>query len=113
MGMERTGEQGDIKLIDVDSAQLFAILQVPPIPGMPVGTMCVPQTSFHNSMHFLLIYFTIILFFFGIIFFCSVTSDITREQAAGLFDCVLADAAMAHVHGAQGRDHSRLEPLRP
>jgi hypothetical protein len=33
------GKQGDIKLIDVDSAQLFAVLQVPAAPGMPAGPL--------------------------------------------------------------------------
>jgi hypothetical protein len=45
------GKQGDIKLIDVDSAQLFAVLQVPAVPGMPAGPLYAhPMRSLHTTI---------------------------------------------------------------
>lgn len=35
------GKQGDIKLIDYESSQLFAVLQIPTLPGMPLGSQYV------------------------------------------------------------------------
>lgn len=45
------GKQGDIKLIDVDSAQLFAVLQVPAVPGMPAGPLREVQHIAFSPVH--------------------------------------------------------------